>query len=188
MKKKRINLFGSRVEYLQIEKKFYYVRIASFVLFFVFLFIFFLTNLILLVDKKQFDALFVQKKILLENQQANINEEAKIRLIFNKHQEIQSYLENDARFLPYYQLLISTLKTATPEPSLLFFKIDKEKNAEFTLGFTDINQMVKFLNFIEDENFINNFESLVLNSFSFTQSKTELSFKGKFVSLKNENF
>ena len=188
MKKKRINLFGSRFEYLQIEKQFYYVRLLTVVLFFAFLFIFLLTNLKLLADKKQLDQAFAQKKVLLENQQENVNEEARIRLLFNKHQDIQNFLKDDAHFLPYYQLLVSTLKTATPEPTLLSFKVDKEKNTEFTLGFTDINQMTKFLSFIENEDFLNKFETLVLNGFSLNPSKMELSFKGKFISLKNENF
>jgi len=188
MRKKRLNLLGSRVEYLKVERQFYYIRVATIVLFFVFLLIFFITNLKFLADKKQLDALFTQKKILLENQHENINEKAKIKLLFDKHQKIQSFLKDDARFLPYYQLLIETLKTATPEPSLLSFKIDKEKNTDFILGFSDINQLIRFLSFIEEQNFLDKFESLILNGFSFGQSRAELSFKGKFISLKNETF
>jgi len=182
MKKKRINLFGSRFEYLQIEKQFYYIRLLTVVLFFAFLFIFLLTNLKLLADKKQLDQAFAQKKFLLENQQENVKEEAKIKLLFNKHQDIQK--KEDAYFLPYYQLLIASLKTATPEPDLLSFKVDNQKNTEFILGFSNFDQMIKFLSFIEKEDFLNKFETLVLNGFSLNPSKMELLFKGKFISLK----
>ena len=188
MKKKRINLLGSRFEYLQIEKQFYYVRLLTVVLFFAFLFIFLLTNLRLLEDKKQLDQTFAQKKVLLENQQENVKEEAKIKLLFNKHQDIQNFLKEDSHFLPYYQLLIASLKIATPEPALLSFKVDNQKNTEFILGFSNFDQMIKFLSFIENEDFLNKFETLVLNGFSLDTSKMELLFKGKFISLKNETF
>ena len=48
--------------------------------------------------------------------------------------------------------------------------------------------MIKFLSFIENEDFLNKFETLVLNGFSLNPSKMELLFKGKFISLKNETF
>jgi len=187
MKKKRINLFGSQFDYLQTEKKSYYIRLFTVVLFFLFLFILLLVNVKLIYDKKQLDNLFAQKKILLENQQENVDDEAKIRIIFNKYQDLQNFLKEDANFLPHYQLLISTLKTATPEPTVLSFKIDKQKNTEFILGFSNFDQMIKFLTFIENEDFLNKFETLILSGFSLNQSKLELSFKGKFISLKNEN-
>jgi len=186
MKKKRINLFGSKIEYFKIEKQFYYIRVFTVVLFFVFLFIFLFINIKLISYKKQLYTLFAQKKVLLENQQENVNEEAKIKILFNKHQNIKNLLKEDAHFLPYYELLISSLKTATPEPNLLSFKVDKQKNTEFILGFSNFDQMIKFLIFIENEDFLNKFETLVLNGFSLNQSKMELSFKGKFISLKNE--
>lgn len=188
MKKKRINLFGSRIEYFQIEKQFYYLRILTIILFFTLIFIFIFINIKFFSDQKQLSNLINKKKVLLENQQQNLNEEAKIKIAFNKYQDIQSYLKNDANFLPYYQILISTLKTATPEPVILSFKVDKEKKTNFTLGFSDINQIIKFLDFIEEENFLNKFETLVLKGFSISESKTELTFEGRFISIKNENF
>jgi len=188
MKKTRINLLSNSLEYIKIEKQFYYLRLITIVLFFIFIFIFLIVNITLYFDKKQIDNLIIQKKVLLENQKKNIFDETKIKIIFNKYQNFKKFLNNDANFLPYYELLVSSLKTATPEPVLLSFKVDKEKNTEFILGFNNIETMIKFLNFIENENFLNKFENLLLDGFSLDESKMELSFKGKFISIKNENF
>lgn len=188
MKKKRINLFENQTEYQKIERLFYYFRISTFLLLFVFLLTFFVSNFKLIADKRRLEQLFNQKKYLLETSRNQTVEEAKINLIKNKYLDIQLFLNEDAHFLPYYSLLAESLKFATPEPTLLTFKIDKEKNTEFKLGFSTFNQMVSFLTFIEKEDFLNKFETIVLEGFSTIESKMELSFKGKFISLKNENF
>jgi len=187
MKKKRINLLENRVDYQNALRLFYYVRVSSFFFFFIFLLVFFFSNLRLINDKKKLDSFFNQKKILLENEQSNIDEKVKINLLNKKYQNIQLFLKDDAQFLPYYNLLLSSLKTATAEPTLLSFTIDKEKNTEFNVGFSNFKQVIDFLNFIEGDYFLNKFESLVLNGFSISEKTMNLSFKGKFIFLKNEN-
>jgi len=184
MNKKRINLLQNRYDYQKVEKFFYYLRFFTFFLIFLFFLIFIIINFFTVSYRKKIDLLSSQKLNLIQELNNFINDEAKIYLFQNKYQALSQFLNEDAQFLPYYNLLISSLKSATPEPTLVFFRIDKEKNTEFILAFLNFDQMIKFLKFIEDENFLNKFENIVLNSFSTNTSKIELSFKGKFISLK----
>jgi len=186
MNKKRINLLQSRYDYQKIEKIFFYIRYLTFFLIFIFIIIFILVNLTNISYKKEIDGLYSKKIELIKELNNYINEEAKINIFQNKYQAFSEFLNEDARFLPYYYLLTSSLKSATPEPTLVSFKINKEKYTEFTLSFSNFEQIINFFNFIEDENFLDKFENINLDGFSSTESKTELTFKGKFISLKNE--
>jgi hypothetical protein len=186
MNKKRINLLQSRYDYQKIEKIFLYIRYLTFFLIFIFFVLFVLVNLTVISYKKKFDNLSSQKIELIQELNTFINDEAKINLFQNKYQVFSEFLNEDAQFLPYYHLLTSSLKSATPEPTLVSFKINKEKYTEFTLSFSNFEQMINFFNFIENENFLNKFENIVLNGFSSGESKIQLTFKGKFISLKNE--
>mgnify|MGYP001108509638 CR=1 FL=1 len=186
MNKKRINLLQSRYDYQKFAKIFYYIRLLTFFLIFLFFLIFVSINFTMLNYKKEIDNLSSQKAALLQQANNFIDDEAKINYFQNKYQSFSQFLNEDAKFLPYYSLLVNSLKSATPEPELISFKIDKERNTEFVLSFSTFEQMTKFFTFIENEAFLTKFENIVLNNFSTNQSKSQLTFKGKFVSLKNE--
>ena len=81
--------------------------------------------------------------------------------------------------------------------SLEIFKLDKERNVEFTVTFNNLTRFIDFISFIESNKFLKYFEHLSINGFSLTRStesqslglKNEnykLSLKGKFIKINEE--
>ncbi|MBI4009079.1 hypothetical protein HY357_02505 [Candidatus Roizmanbacteria bacterium] len=144
---------------------------------------------ILLRQKQKIDNLSTQKKDILEFLLANKETEAKFVYFRNKHKQLSDILEGDVNFYPYYFLLKDSLKSSTPEAILDSVVIDKAKTFTFSVSIEDFPTMLSFLRFAESDDFLKNFNQLILSSFSNTQTSKkgyELGFRGVFIDL-NEN-
>ncbi len=192
MKKTKINLIINREDYQKYENYFALLRnfiigltVVFFALFFTFFFI--LSNL----GGKE-DQLNLRKKTLLQILRQQTNDEAKINYIEKKYDDLNTYLKDDAYSSPYYSLLNSALTESTESASLKSFNINKDREVNFTITFSDFNQLRDFFRFIESEAFLKNFEAISLKSFSVigatldTKENYELSFTGKFFPLKRD--
>lgn len=226
MKKTRINLLSSRVDYQRIEKYFFYIRacaIGSGILFFVALsYIFFHLN----NQNSKIQRFLNQKKMYLLQLQDKKDIEAQMMYIEKKYEVIQQFEKDDVRALPYYNLLITALsqnsQTQSPPPSQLIgsssanlasmsaqvqnstrgilktFFIDKGRNVEFKVAFSNFSSLVDFTKFVESDTFLKNFERLSLKSFSLSnlssldqptsaKERYELSLRGKFILINETN-
>ena len=95
-------------------------------------------------------------------------------------------MQDDARFIPYYELLVATLQESSQSATLKDFTIDKSRALQFKLAFNTFDEMSRSFQFIESNDFKQNFESLDLVGFlgqgasDKNGSRYELSFKGVF--------
>ncbi len=192
MKKKKINLIINREDYQKYENYFVILKktIIGLVIVFFALFITFFLVIGKLNDEE--DKLNLRKKTLLEILQQKTSDEAKISYIEKKYQDLNNFLNEDAYSSPYYSLLNTALRESTESASLKSFNINKDREVNFTIAFSDFTQLRNFFRFIESEVFLKNFETISLKSFSVigatidTKENYELSFVGKFVQLKRE--
>lgn len=196
MKKTKINLLSSRVDYQKIEKYFFYVRvaaIASCVVFFgVFLYMFLRLN----NQNSRLQTLLEQKKSYLEQLQDKKDIEAQLLYIERKYDVIKEFKKDDVEALPYFNLLINALSQSTSSSTnasapavpvaslsgnlasisaqvetsakgtLKDFFIDKGRSVEFKVVFNDFPSLIDFTKLVESEKFLKNFEWLSLKSFS----------------------
>ncbi|GEM_PF-1846836 len=200
MKKTKINLLTSRSDYLQLEK---IARIFRQV-------VIGLTVLVALGvggvvfyqfhQNNKLQNLLSQKQALLTTIGQQKTEEAKLIYIAKKTKLYDQFILDDARSLPYFELLKSALKistgsasSASSSASLSSFAIDKTRISSFTLSFPSVNSMIDSFAYIESSEFLQNFDSLSLSGLSISSSQAQsgisssnqttgnsLSFIGKF--------
>lgn len=193
MKKNKINLIINREDYQKYENYFYYLRIAFFGFFMLFFIIFLAFLIILKKINYQLETLELKKKTLLEYLKEKTTDTAKINYIKKKYHDLKTYLKDDAYFSRYYSLLNSTLLESSQSAELKSFNINKNREVDFTISFADFNDLRSFFKFIESKTFLDNFETIslkTLNLFGATELKKEnyeLSFKGRFILLKEIN-
>lgn len=198
MKKTRINLIVNREDYQKYEKYFRYLRISLIALAVIFFVTFFTFFTIIKNKSDNKERLELKKRTLLEYLKQRTNDSAKVNYIEKKYHDLSVFLEDDAYSSPYYSLLNSALNESSESAKLKSFTIDKDRAVDFTIKFTDINQLRSFFKFIESQNFLDKFESISLKSLSIygatdvQEENYELSFTGKFIPLdkiteQNEN-
>jgi len=188
--RKRINLLTKQKKYLQEEKLFYYLRIASYITAVIF-FIFFIVNLLFLAqNKKNLDLKKKEKEMYLQFLLKNKEVEAKFVYFQNKSSQVKNILKNDVNFYPYYILLKESLKYASPEPVIESISINKDRTTSFVLGFDSTSQLLVFFKLAESPEFLKNFSELSLHQFSLEENKEVKNYKlgllGKF-NLLDEN-
>lgn len=190
MKKSKINLIVSREDYQKYENYFLYFRIGVFVLL-IFFIIALMVLLITIRNKSEIRSQLTQKKkLILQNLQQKILDEAKINYIEKKYQDLTLFLKDDANSSPYYALLNSAIQQSSESASLKSFSINKNREVNFTISFSDFTQLRDFFKLIESPNFLGNFEKISLKSFSvigatdIQKENYQLSFIGKFIVLK----
>ena len=185
--KRRINLLSKQEKYLKLEELFSKLRFVILimgVIVFIADIVFFA---ILIGQKKDLDNRLNEKKSLLQFLVANKEVEAKFVYLRNKETQIATDLKNDVNFYPYYNLLNNSLKSSSPAASLDYVTIDKTKEVDFTVGFTDFSALSSFFKLAESDNFLKNFTILNLEGFNTVsqgQKGYSLNFKGKFIELK----
>ncbi len=185
MKKNRINLIINRADYNKYQSYFNYLKIIL-ILISIITFIFLIITLAILQKQiKISNELNLRKSNLIKLLTDKNTEEIKIKFLEKKYQLLNQYLKEDSFSSPYYQLLLNNLSLASTEPKLKFFKINKKRETEFIISFSNFNDLKEFFKFAESDIFINNFEKLSLKSFNINnESKIkedyELSFKGIF--------
>lgn len=191
MKKTRINLLVNREDYQKYENFFERLKLSAAVLTLI-LFVVFI-SFYLTIRKKfnTFEQMNLQKKTYLQLLTERRPDEAKINYIQKKYLDLKTFLKDDASSTPYYQLLSDAIKNSSQTASLKSFEVNKDREASFTVIFSNFEKLMDFLKFAESKEFINNFENISLKNFVVigNDQKTEsyeLSFSGKFVPIKLE--
>lgn len=109
--------------------------------------------------------------------------EKKLAFLTEKGSVFANFLKNDVNFLPYYRLLQSYLLASTSSANIDHINYDNQRNAEIVLIFSDYQNLYDSLQRLEDENFLNIFDNLTLDSFAISEGKTknyQLTLKGRF--------
>lgn len=169
--KKGINLITKRKKYLQYEKFFYRLKEIVLLMGILLLFLAISLNLYLFKQNQKLTKLINEKKGLLEFIAKNKEVEAEFVYFRNKQNRLMSILKEDVNFLPYYNLITDSFKTASPEPRVDNIVITKDRAINLSLTFDDSNSMVLFLKFAESENFLKNFSELIVSQFKIGMEK-----------------
>ena len=186
--KNRINLFSKKkntsIPTVVSDKINLYGTIFGVVVFVIFLAY---TGLFLQVQSQK-NTLETEKQELSQFILNNKDQIAKMNLYSHKSSQLRDFLKDDAEFLPYYNLLKDNLTAdSTSEAGILDeMQIDKSKNTEFTVRYTNYEPAYSFLKSMEADTFLDNFIELKLVSFSVDAATLsdrrgyELKFKGRF--------
>ncbi len=135
------------------------------------------------------NALLAEKQQILEFTLKNKDIVGKMSYFSNKSDQLQTFLKDDAQFLPYYNLLKEALtfqSSAEFTPVLESLVIDKYKHTDFTVRFDSYEPAYAFFKYMESETFLENFNELTLVGFSLNNTGAgeskgyQLQFKGKF--------
>lgn len=189
MKKSSINLLSNKQDYYGLEKKFGIIRTITLTYCIVIFGVGLLFAFFYVQQKSKLGALYGEKEALLTTISKYKDDEAKMSLFAKKLQYFNEFSNEDAKFSPYYNLLVSTLKTSSTSAQLTDFKITKERNVEFALTFDSVAEALSVFSDVESETFTQHFRTLVLTNFTGTSEEGtnyELEFKGVFNKIENE--
>jgi len=184
--KKKINLLTKLEKYQRLEKIFFWIKIFSFIFVLFVILINIIFNFFFLSKKGEIEELNRKKITLLQfiSQQAPI--EAKYQIFSQNFNLLKKFLNEDANFFPYYQLINQSLQSATTGAVLRSIEISKDKKINFEVSFSTLEEMLNFLETIERGDFIKNFQKLTLKSFSLKKNQQtqtnefQLDFEGVF--------
>lgn len=202
--KKRINLFSRKKRFNAFAAVAAKVKkagtIAGVLLFGVFIFVIIQTFSV----RSQLQDLTKKKQLYLTVLSDEKDTEANIRYFKGKQTQLVNFEKDDARFVPYYSVLLGVLHTSSTQSAALdTVEIDHNRNTSFIVKFNDNKSMLSFLKYVESDEFLNNFESLSLESLSLSmevKSDTanayakkssrnfQLQFEGKFKELNDKKF
>lgn len=185
--KNRINLFKRKPQkdYISANAPKFkrYLSVLGLVLFLIFLF---LISQVLRLNNTQQD-LLKKKETYLKYLLDEKDTEANMRYFKSKQTQVNTFIKEDANFLPYYQVLKKSLEKTGDNVILDTIDIDKSRSTRFIVRFSNSDEMLYFLRYIEAEDFLKNFVSLSLQSFSLNQqsktSKYKLELQGVFKEL-----
>ncbi len=187
MRKKRINLIINREDYRKYEEIFYYLQNGVYLILFI-LFIILIYFLITINNlNKKIDYLNLEKTSILKIISANTDKYAKLNYLRKKYSDLISFLKEDASSSQYYSLLNNSLQDSSQSAKIKTFIVDKNRNFEFTVVFSDFSSMRNFFQFLETEKFLKNFEKIFLKNFYIIGATIdkgenyELSFYGVFM-------
>ncbi|MEK7634171.1 MAG: hypothetical protein AAB437_04990 [Patescibacteria group bacterium] len=189
MKKKHINLLVNREDYQMYENVFERLKLSAAVLTLI-LFIFFISFYLILRNKfNTYERMNLQKKTYLQLLTERRSDEAKINYIQKKYSDLKTFLKDDAASTPYYELLSDAISESSQAATLKSFEVNKDREASFTISFSNFDKLMEFLKFAESQTFIENFEKISMKNFAIIGDKEkkesyELSFTGKFVPIK----
>lgn len=175
--KKGINLITKQKKYLQYERFFRNLRIILVILATLLLVVITVSFLYLFSKNQQLERLMKEKKQILEFLSNNKQVEAEFIYFRNKQNRLISILNDDVNFLPYYNLITESLKSASPEPKLDTIIITKDRSINFTLTFDDSNSIILFLKFAESDEFLKSFSQLIISQFNIEFKKESKSYK-----------
>jgi len=185
MKKTKINLLTYKENYRQIEKFFLYLRVSTIVVVFIFIsaICYFTVTMKGLTDK--YNSLVKRKTMLMADVDNKKETEAKIIYIQDKYTALKTFLKDDARILPYYDLLISVLPQSTTSAKLEDFNVDTQRNIDFKFSFQNLSDLTDFFKLVESDNFLKNFEKLTLGGITTDKQSANytLSFTGTLVKI-----
>lgn len=186
--KKRINLLIYHKKYQETESLFSTIRKVVMAFLFFSLLIIPIMLLILNNKRTQLNQLIEEKNRLKEELNKKKDVEIAYQIFSHKFSQLKEILSADVDFFPNYQLINDSLKSATTGAFLDSIEIDKDKKTNFIISFQNLDELINFLNYIEEKKYLYNFSQLTLKSFSLDQSslenqaskKYQLSFVGQF--------
>lgn len=186
--KRGINLLKGQKKYIDLDALIKQLKIAIAFIIIIFLVSYAFFYTILLSQRQKIDDLSLQKKAILEFLLKNKQVEAKFVYFRNKEKQLSDILKDDVNFVPYYTLLKDSLKSTTPEAKLQSVVVDKSKAVNFLVNLENYSSLISFLRFAESDEFLKNFNQLILSGFSSSSEikNYQLGFRGSFVQL-NEN-
>lgn len=188
--KKRINLFRQKPQLdvisLNAEKIKNYLTVSGVVIFSFFIYLVIQTVQLELKIR----SLNQKKENYLKYLLLDKDTEANMRYFKSKQTQLNNYMKDDAQFLPYYTVLKQSLDQSGKTAFLDTITIDKNRTTRFVVQFDKNEDMLAFLKYIESSDFLNNFSSLSLDSFSLSQNISstknyQLELKGVFKELNN---
>jgi len=188
MKKTRINLLTSKQDYYRLEN--YFSIFRKFLVGYsalLFLIIFGLAGF-RVYQASELNKLYDKKTLILSQLSERKTDEVKLIKLSKKLNSYREFIKEDARFIPYYELLLATLNQGSQSATLTEFNIDKSREMNFKLKFSNFDEMVNTFQFIESPDFTKNFERLDMKNFigradSEDTKNYELSFEGTFRSI-----
>ena len=185
MKKTRINLLTSKQDYYALEN--YFGIFRKFLVGFCILLLLVIFGLsgYRIYQSSQLNKLNDSKRLILSQLESRKEDEVKLIKLSKKLNSYREFIKDDARFIPYYELLLATLQQSCQSATLKEFNIDKSREMNFKLRFSNFDEMVKTFEFIESPDFTKNFNRLDMKDFvgkgdSSDASTYELSFEGSF--------
>jgi hypothetical protein len=186
--KTRINLFKRKPQqdYITVNAPKFKRYLNGFgVLLFLF-FIFLISQVVRLTNEQQ--DLLKKKETYLKYLLDEKEIEANMRYFKSKQTQVNTFLKEDANFLPYYEVLKKSLEETNNKSTLETIEIDKNRSTRFVVKFNTTDEMLSFLRYIEAEEFLKNFSSLTLQSFNLNKiqvkgSKYQLELRGVFKEL-----
>ena len=188
--KKGINLISKQKKYLRYEAFFRNIRRTLLIVSSIFLIFLVSVFFTLAVKNKELERVMQEKKRILDFLNTNKEVEAEFVYFRNKHQRLEAILSEDVNFLPYYNLITDSLKSASPEPILEKILITKDRAINFTLNFDNTDSIVLFLKFAESDPFLKNFSQLLISQFNLQSEKAgqnyQLNLVGQLIPI-NEN-
>ncbi len=175
--KKSINLLIRRKTYEYKEKIFIRIRIAIIVIGILcvssLVFVFFIKT-----------AQTIQKQRLLSKKESYLAElltkkdiEKKVSFFDKKSTELVNIIDKDVHFLEYYHFLQSALLLLTPSVELSKIQFDKSRKVSFSLLFTRYDDFYQIIQNFEKDQFLSNFESFNLSSFTVASEKANEPFE-----------
>lgn len=197
--KKRLNLFNRKKRFdffsAYANKVKQYGTVLGVIFFLVFIFIIIQTISV----RGQVQSLTKKKQLYLALLINDKDIEANTRYFKGKQTQLLKYEKDDARFLPYYSVLVSALSSSSQSATLDSIEIDKNRDATFVVKFKDYDGMVQFLRYVESPEFLNNFDALSMASLNLSRAigsstkvqsavnrNYQLQFKGKFKEINDQ--
>ncbi len=182
--KKRINLFSKKKRYDFITVYASHIRLYGSICGGLLLALFIYLLVLLVKTTQGIQSETSKKQQYLTYLIGEKDTEANIRYFKGKHTQLNTYLKDDANFLPYYSILQSSLQNASEAATLDNVSIDQNRNTQFVVKFQTFASMESFLKYIESEEFLKYFTDISLSNLSLTRDTIahnyELQFKGKF--------
>lgn len=188
--KKHFDWFGAYATF--IKRMGTLAGIVLFILFFI------IIIKIISVQKDSSD-LMKKKQLYLSLLAEQKDAEANTRFFKGKLTQLNKYELDDARFVPYYTILVTAISSSTQSAVLDTVDIDKTRATTFMVKFKDYEGMISFLKYVESPDFLKNFDELSMASLNLsrtqqatskdmgTTSKSyQLQFTGKFKSINDK--
>lgn len=185
MKKTRINLLTSKQDYYRLEN--YFALFRKFLIGYCLVLFLIVLGLASyrIFQTIQINNLNQTKKEILLQLASRQTDEVKLIKLSKKLNSLHKFMKDDAKFIPYYELLLTTLGSSSQSATLQEFNIDKSRAMNFKLRFNNFDEMVSAFQFIESRAFGKNFEKLDMIDFigkggELAGVTYELSFEGVF--------
>ncbi|MEK7070387.1 MAG: hypothetical protein AAB966_01130 [Patescibacteria group bacterium] len=191
MKRTKLNLLGAREQSRKLDQYSSWLRLSLLgitVTFALFVLSFAVINVFQSNRRTQLQR---TKNQLISELSAKRENESKLIRLSNKLSSYNEFQKDDARFLPYFNLLQETLKEGSQSGVLSGFKVTKDRDVEFEIQFEDVDAMLNSFRFIETDEFLSKFDTLSLSNFSRvlrslageSETSIRLTFKGQFINL-----